>query len=747
MTRQLPGRISLILGYCSITIFAGLVSAEEPLTESYMVPPTPIAPTIDGELAESAWSSALQIELPFEVNPAENSPAPVRTECLLTHDESRLYIAFRAYDPEPNSIRAHLSDRDDIRDDDFVGVYLDTFNDERRAFCFFSNPLGVQWDRLRSDGMHHQGDAWDAIWDSAARLTDWGYTVEMEIPFNQLRFQRSNGDLQIWGFDAERYYPRTQRSTMGSFPRERGNNCYLCQALKIQGFAGVTPGNSLELNPTITTVRTDERSELPDGEFQQGANHGESGLTASWGLTPNLCLAGTVNPDFSQIEADARQLDINEPFALFFAEKRPFFTEGADFFHTRLRPVHTRTLREPIWGSKLTGKEGDHTIGAFVVRDELTNLLFPGSEGSASTSLDQPNTATVLRYKRDIGSQHTVGAMITDRNGDDYHNRLAGFDGEFRLSTTDQISLQLLGSTSRYPEAVAEEFDQKRGEFSDIAMHLQYQHRGRNWGYWAFYRGLGRDFRADLGFRPQVDIRHYNTALQRYWVPEPNSWFTWLQINLGVNYEEDQAGNELHKGIRSWGGYWGPMNSRIFYRARRIRTTYEGKPYDQTDWHLSTGLKPSGCVSFYVDWDFGDRIDYANSRLGRRFAVSPDLVLRLGRHLCLNLNHTFEQMRIEKDRLYTANVSQGSLVFQFNSRTFLRTILQYVDYDYNVDNYLEEQDPQYSSLFAQLLFSYKVNPRTVLFLGYAGNYLAEVDYPLTASERTVFMKLGYAWQP
>jgi hypothetical protein len=305
---------------------------------------------VDAVLDEPAWDEALRLELPYEVWPADNAEASARTEALLTYDVSKLYVAFRAYDAHPDRIRARLSDRDRAFQDDFVGIVLDTFNDERRAFEFFVNAAGVQMDLVKDDISGREDSSWDAIWDSAGRVTEDGYVVELSIPYTSLRFQRQDGD-QVWGVDLVRIHPRDLRRLYAMNQRDRDVNCYLCQVSKLVGFEGATPGRNLEITPTVTAIRTDV---APDHKVdpsdpssdtrrfsQRGLDTGEAdydpGITVKWGMTPNLTLSGTVNPDFSQVEADVGQLNVNQTFALFFPEKRPFFLEGADFFQTPLR--------------------------------------------------------------------------------------------------------------------------------------------------------------------------------------------------------------------------------------------------------------------------------------------------------------------------------------------------------------------------------------------------------------------------
>ena len=199
------------------------------------------------------------------------------------------------------------------------------------------------------------------------------------------------------------HYPRSDRHHIGLFPRERGNNSYLSQTVKLEGMAGATPGKNLELIPTLTASRTDERDELPSGEMAAGDPDAELGATVRWGVTPNVSLNAAVNPDFSQVEADVLRLSINEQFALFFPETRPFFLEGADYFNTPLDLVYTRVIADPEAAGKVTGKQGRSTFGLYTAWDALTNMLYPGPQGSSAGSYDIEALNTVARYRLDLG--------------------------------------------------------------------------------------------------------------------------------------------------------------------------------------------------------------------------------------------------------------------------------------------------------------------------------------------------------
>jgi Domain of unknown function (DUF5916)/Carbohydrate family 9 binding domain-like len=702
---------------------------------------------IDGVLDEAAWGQAAVVELQYETRPKENLPPDVKTETLLTYDNDNLYVGFRAHDPEPAAIRAHLLDRDKAYSDDFVGIVLDTFNDERRAFEFFVNPLGVQMDMFMDDVSGNEDDTWDAIWTSAGKINAGGYAVEIAIPWSSLRFPRTEGD-QTWGFDALRFYPRSQRARISSHPLDRNISCYLCQESKMNGFSGVTPGKNIELTPTATASRTDQRDDFPQGSLEEGDVESDLGLTAKWGITPNLTLNAALNPDFSQVEADAAQLDVNNQFALFFPEKRPFFLEGADFFSTPFQAVFSRNVADPAGGVKLTGKEGKNALGVFAARDDLTNLLFPGSNGSSATSLDMKTDDAVLRYRRDLGKSSSVGVLFTGREGDGYRNHVAGIDGRYRLNDAGFFRGQFLRSRTEYPGSVIADFGQPAGRRQDDAYWLSYDHNARDWYGYLRYEDVGRDFRADMGFMPRVDYKFSLAGLGRIW---QGDWHGFTRANLGGDWDhrEDQAGQLLEEEWESWFEVNGPRQSFMSIDAGVRDRFFNGITFDEQFASTFFEVQPTGDLYLSLQTRFADEIDFVNTQAGDLVEIDPTVRYNFGLHLRTTLSHIYQKLDVEGGNLYTANLSQLTTVYQFNVRTFLRAILQYTDIDRTPALYTSgvEVDEHTETLFSQLLFSYKLNPQTVLFVGYSDNSFGDQRIDLTRADRTLFLKLGYAWVP
>ena len=262
------------------------VSTEKQIRLKYTVQKISEKIFIDGVLDEISWRSAVKIPLKYETFPGNNTPAPVSTQCLLAFDETNLYFAFVATDPNPENIRAYITDRDNIQGQDRVAIYLDTFNDARRAFDFTVTALGVQFDGIYDPERGGADQSWDTIWTSIGKITETGYTVEAAIPFKSLTFP-GNDEVQTWGFYAVRYWPRSIQVEMRSMPWDRDNGCELCQTNLLTGFQGISPGQNLEFTPSLTSGRTDERHNFTEGTFQHGPIKGDFGLDVRWGSLLN----------------------------------------------------------------------------------------------------------------------------------------------------------------------------------------------------------------------------------------------------------------------------------------------------------------------------------------------------------------------------------------------------------------------------------------------------------------------------
>ncbi|HEX7240794.1 MAG TPA: DUF5916 domain-containing protein [Longimicrobiaceae bacterium] len=704
---------------------------------------------VDAVLDEALWEGAQAVDVPYKFFPADGSPAPVRTDCRIAFDDANLYLGCVAHDPEPSRIRARYADRDTPREDDHIFLVVDPFNDQRRAFEFGLNPLGVQMDATFSEVDGVEDFTWDAIWKSAGRITPEGFVVEAAIPFSSLRFPNT-GAVQTWGFLVSRLYPRGSRFQLRSININRNQACLLCQADKLVGFQGVEPGRDLELTPTLTTRRSDVRLDFPRGAMRSGDVDPEFGLSGRWGITPNVKLNATLNPDFSQVEADVAQLEVNERFALSYPEKRAFFLEGADLFQTPTRLVFTRSIVDPVGGLKLSGKEGKNVFGVFAASDRVTSLLIPSNQGSAQGLLQEEVHTGVARYRRDIGRSSTVGATYTGRVGEGYFNHVGAVDGFLRLSPSNFVRAQVAFSGTEYPDTVVRAFRQSDEVLGGVVLHAELLHRSRNWFASALFRDIGQDFRADAGFIPRADIRGFTTQAERIFWGGPQKWYNRLGVLGFLEWLGNHEGEETDLGAALVGSYQGPRQTSASVGLGYNRKLFAGKTFEMLDVRPSFEIRPSARVAFSLAGRFGEDIDVANARKANLFQIAPGVELRVGRSLYLELDHAIRRLDTQSSdprpelEILDARLTEGRAVYHFGVRTFVRAILQHQGLNQDPTLFGRPVRPETNTLFSQLMFAHKVNPQTVLFVGYTDNQLGLQDVVLTRTGRTFFVKLGYA---
>ncbi|MEL6870315.1 MAG: DUF5916 domain-containing protein [Pseudomonadota bacterium] len=740
--RLTPRRACRLASVVLLSLLSTLAQAD------FDVPKTSDRPVLDGRLDEPLWQTARVVTLDYETRPAENEPAQVQTQVYLVENGSELLVAFHAFDPDPDGIVAYLSDRDAAFDDDFVGIVLDTFNDERRAFEFFANPLGIQMDLTFDDVNGNEDSSWDAIWDSFGALTDDGYIVEMIIPFRTMQFP-ANAERKTFGVDLLRFRPRDNNYRISNNKQDRGLPCYLCQLEKAHGFEGVSPGRNIVIAPSATVVRNDSAGddEVANPVLQEGDVEFEPALDVRWGITPDVSLTATLNPDFSQVEADVAQVQVNQQFALFFPERRPFFLEGADFFASPINTVFTRNVADPGYGAKVTGKANGHTFGAFVADDTQTNLLLPGSLGSDITTLDQKSDVAVARYAYDIGENSRIGALATSRRGGDYENTVSGADARFLIDDRYTITGQFLTSRTRYPQAIADEFGVDR-ELSGNAYTLRLERDTRDWYHYLRHSNFDRGFRADMGFVPQVDFRRTVAGMFRRFNPPSGLWWNRAAVGGDWDITHDQSGRVLERELEVRGEINAAKRSYVEVGAGIRDRLFDDIMFEEDFLFTFAEINPTGATSLSLFARRGKQIDFANSRIGKAVRFSPRIRHRMGDGLLLRLRHTWERLEADGARVFTVNLTDFRTQYQFNPRTFVRLVLTYRDIERNVDNFVDDVDSRSRNVATQLLLSYKINPQTVFFLGY-GDSRTEDDLvtDLTPTERGFFMKIGYAFLP
>jgi len=710
--------------------------------KKYDLPTLDQAATIDGILDEPHWQEALEIQLTYERAPSENIPASQNTTAYIYENSESLFIAFRAEDTNISELRAYIRDRDDSFNDDFVGVQLDTFNDEQRAYEFFVNPYGSQMDLLFDETSRNGDPAWDGIWDSAATINEDSYIVEMQIPFSNLRFE-SGESIKTWGIEFLRRHPREFRRTFSSSPRNRNRNCRLCQFNKFSGFQNAQQGNQLEINPVLTIGKSETRNDA--GELISNGTEYEPGLNIRWGITPEITLDATINPDFSQVESDAAQLSVNENFALFFDEKRPFFQEGANFFNSNTRAIYTRTVTDPDFGVKLTGRQDAHTLGVFAVQDAVTNIIIPGTFGSDLATINESSNVFAGRYRYDFNPDFNLGVISTYREAGDYRNILLSVDGYYRWQDKHTFRFQYIDTDTTNPVDIQDEFS-VAAEQSGDALRLNYRYNTRDWFGFANYINRDEDFRADLGFITQVNNEEIFGGLGRNFYNE-DSWWNRVRVLSIASIAHDQEGELLEESIQGRIEINALLQSEVVLGLTVRDRLFEDTLFPENIKRLDVEFSPFGALNTGIEINWGKRIDFSESLLADNIRINPFADYAINQNLSLEARHTYNKLESDAGRDLTANLTDARLKYQFDTRSFLRLTLQYE----NIES-ISRNSADFGSLSeseglnAQLLYSYKVNPRTVFFLGYSD--LADDDNDeqrLETQERGLFMKIGYVF--
>ena len=759
--------IALFILYSSLqTVYA---------KSTYQISRTEQAPVINGELGIEEWDRATQVELAYNINPGDSIPAPVRTTAYMMEDGDNIYVAFKASDPDPEKILAYIRDRDKIFQDDFVGIIIDTFNDERRGFEFFVNAMGSQGDLTRDDTLNNEDSSWDTVWDSAGQVVDDGYVVEMAIPFRALRFA-PDLDQQTWGIQFLRIYPRDSRMVITDNPNDRKLDCTLCQINKVKGMPSLkSSGANFDITPTITYVQKDERQDVAIGigdleesigGWQNTSDDFEFGADFRWAMTEDWILNATVNPDFSQVEADAGQLDVNTTFSLFFPEARPFFLDGADYFKSRNRLVHTRNIADPDYGVKVTGKTNGYTGGLIVASDTSTSFLLPESLGSELVTLeDQSSDVLIARGQMDLGKKNNLGVLLTHRAGGDYENQVASVDGKYYFTDKDTFDYQVMHSSSDNPLSIqSDDCDLENDSNcerlleptqSDEAISLRYGHNEEDYSFRVAYSDFGKDFRADMGFIGKVDYKQLVVGGEYIWRGDKDSKWTRWGLFGDWDKTEDQSGllleeeSELHFFLN------GPLQFMTNFGIIDRDRYFEGEYFDEKQFMMWFQFKPLASLTLGNFMRFGDEVDYTHAQLGEVSVFEPYMNWQVGKHFNVEVTLTSQKLDVPGGELFKADLVDLRLAYQFSIRSRLSLTLQSTGIERNLVLYEDNQDNDLDNDFlgnsknfgTQLIYSYKINPQSLFYLGYSDNAF-ENDNVLsrTKTDKTIFAKFSYLWQ-
>ena len=665
---------------------------------------TETPPVIDGRLDDGVWRSAAMLSEFVQQAPLDGAPASEQTEIYVAYDRDHIYFAFYLHYSDPGIMRANRVDRDTAWQDDLMTVYLDTFMDQQRCYDFDLNGYNVQGDGVINASQARGGPipiadrSWDALFYSATEIVADGFTAEMAIPFKSFRYpEQPPGAEHRWGFQIVREIKGKDQENVVWAPMSRDVQSFMGQMGVLEGMTDLSTSRNLEFLPSFSAIQYGSIDD--SGAFVDRGADPEGGLNVKYGITSNLTADFTANPDFSQIESDLPQIEVNQRFPLFFPELRPFFLEGAEIFDfvSPVDLVHTRTLVDPNLGAKLTGKVGRTTLGVMFTDDEA-----PGKREDPHDRAFGRNAQVLIgRARYDLYSESHIGTLVTDREFLDGYSRVGGVDGQFLLGRASRFNFVAFQSQHRDEEGI---------ERSGSMFGARFRHEGRHLQASTFAAGVDPDFRTDVGFVRRVDQRLAGANVGYRWWPENwiINWGPILDYQIGHTYEGIREDEIVDVGLN----LDFTRNVNVGAHAIQAHERFRGADFDRRNYSLSTFVSTSRLFSLGGSLKWGDEIHYRpDPYLGRGSSATLSATIRPVPRFSSQLNlatSRFRDVRSGNREVFNVRVLRALTTFTFTDRLLLRNITEY--------------DSFRGTLGANLLFTYRVNALTVFYVGYDDHY-------------------------
>ncbi|MBS1902093.1 MAG: carbohydrate binding family 9 domain-containing protein [Bacteroidetes bacterium] len=706
--------------------------------------------TIDGDVSDPGWANAAIATDFTQSFPLPNMKPPVSTRALITYDDDNLYIAMIADDPDPSSIRASRTVRDNGGDNDFMGIILDTYGDGTRAFEIYCNPLGIQedlfWTQNNEDG------SYDIVYQSEAKITATGWQMEMKIPFRSLRFP----DLSQQHFHATfwRSYPREKTYKMSWAAINFQVPCPFCQFGTLTGIENIHPSGSLELLPSIVgsqqALRHDGVASLVNEKVEVNPSFG-----ARYALGTATALEASINPDFSQVESDAAQISANTTLALFYPERRPFFQDGADLFNTNIFAVYTRSINSPIVAAKAIIRNEATSISYIGAVDEHSPMLIPLTENTVVLPDVGRSLSNILRVQHSFGDNRVLGMLANVRNYE--HGGISGvfgFDGHAQLVENIEVSGQVLYSDTKEQSLTIAGLDTSfdHGKFSDALDGERYNGFAQSYTIQRFTPTLdiqlnagnmSPTFRTPNGFVTTTDVVYFSDFFGYKWyVQEDHGLMRLLSefdISFSTNSQFEYNGARKLFAIKPEIdlGFIGQSNLHLYYRLWSER--FHSVQFNRLGFFDVYGdTRPAEWLSF--SWDVSSGTNIARFLdipvLARTLDLSFSAKIKPVAGLTIEPNYAYEQLRSEdgSSTLVSGAIYRAKVTYQFSREFSARTIVQYDGFGRAL-----EIDP---------LLTYQLNPFSSIYLGSSHDYRS-FDPNMTTlqpSERHFFAKIQYLIQ-
>ena len=671
---------------------------------------------VDADLDDVGWADAASTDFFLEIQPGDNEDPPDPTEVKVTYDKDNLYVAFMAYS-DPDDIRATLQKRDQAWRDDFVAIIIDAYGDANAAVMVGSNPLGVQMDAL-NQGDDNDDDSYDIIYESAGKITDNGFQVEMAIPFSSLSFPKKK--IQEWKVTFFRSFPRDARHMVvwGGF--DRSNQCWLCQLGTLKGIQGIDQKGKLEFFPTLVGSQASELDE--NNALNKGSSEGEVSMGIKYSLSSDRVAEIAINPDFSQVEADEEQIDVNTTFALNYPEKRPFFNEGADLTDTPVSVVYTRSINNPTGVGRIINRGQKDSWVLLSALDEDSPYIVPGEEQSF-TSMGSKSFSNIFRYKRSLNEGSFLGLIATDRRMVDNQGSgsVVGFDTRYRFNDRYQVEFQsvfshtqepddsLLVSSATFGDDHTFTFD---GEsFSGNALELEFDRNTEHWRMEVGYDHRTPAFRAENGF--VTNSNHRRIYGQSLWIYFPNNFFSQVLGGVHAGIEHNFDGVQKAKYIALFSNLAMPRQTRLNVNYVR-RMQYRFK---------DTELNGTYDIRINLNSQFSERYQFGTN-IGRhvaavRFLEVPEegrlatlgfwIRMQASDRLNVGLSYDSQKMTtmdIETD-YFSGYITTLRASYQHTKSLGFKVLTQYNDFS--------------KGFQIQPLLTYQPSPFTIFYIGSTSN--------------------------
>ncbi len=763
---------------------------------------------IDGKVDEEIWKDAAVFKDFYQTGPGDNIAPSRPTEAYMMYDEKHLYIAFRCWD-EKDKVRATVAKRDNVTGEDNVRVWLDTYDDQRRAYVLAFNPFGIQQDGIYTEGQGADFSV-DIIMESKGVIEEWGWSVEVKIPFKSLRY--AAGKDKLWGFNVARNIDRFNDEFDQWLPDDRNVSGFLIKHGKITGLDGIKYERTLEVVPSVTLSETGRRTRVfptTDANPDRWVNNPikqDIGVTVKYTLSPNVTLDAAVNPDFAEIEADAPVITANQRFPIFFEEKRPFFLEGKDIFNSQLRVFDSRSIVDPDFAAKLTGKMGKTSFGFLAASDKA-----PGNYGEDELNNDalRPRIAEfldknamfgVVRLKRDFGKENNIGFFGTYRSFPEQKNFTASVDGRVKINPRLTSVFQVTATQSKRcffdaefePTADGSQAQRNRdicgtgntnldplqnGTFNQyrngtgLGYYVNFDYYTDTNGWFAEFGGRSSDYRADAGFTRRTNSNFAFVFHRTSTKSNPKGKIIRLNWNKMTGVDYDWSGR-----LQGWNG---ESNVNISLQRSAYLNIAGGASYEKL-YEEEFGLKRSPSRpfgTFFGDptrgtWQhfasvnleqnfnkqlrygifagtignafdfFGERDGLQDPGPGRQMDLQVFMEYKPTDPLLFSVRYTKSRLTRNDNRVRAFDADLVSFRSTYQFSRFVFTRLR-LDYDSTRNNYA-----------GQALFGWTPSPGTAFYAGYNDNFNYNGRNPIRGfyepgferNQRAFFIRASYLFR-